>query len=260
MTEPQPALSGAPGSPDWIAEAIRNARAELVLFVRTAVACSLHPGRFAAEWSAGKLHALNPLAFLATSAAALSAARLVLATLFKLPSADEGLLAQIADALGPYAHYAALGLVAHLVFRLSGSRAPLRESLGVALFAGGGPAAMSELLLRIIGAILASRAGGTTTLSPDGAWQTTLIVTASISFSVFSFAFCSGMAAIHRVGGAMGRTVRVTSAILAAYLSTGLFFGLVDPPGHYGLHFELRPHLTLERGTPSLRLNFGLKA
>src|SRR5438132_9210100 len=133
-------------SPDWIAEAIRNAKGELALFARTAIGFSLHPGRFAAGWVAGKERALNPLAFLATSAALLTGLRAVLAATYKVNAPDAGLVGQVADVLGPYAHYALLGVIAHGVFRLTGSTARLRDSLAVALFAGGGPAAIAELL------------------------------------------------------------------------------------------------------------------
>src|SRR5437868_2595935 len=91
-------------SPDWIAKAIRNAGAEVKLVLQTAWGFAKHPGRFASLWVEGRQRALNPLAFLATSATALGVTRAALAPLFPKSATVAGIPGQILDALGPHAH------------------------------------------------------------------------------------------------------------------------------------------------------------
>jgi len=247
-------------SPDWIAEAIRNARAELILFVRTALGFTAHPGRFSSAWIDGQQRALNPFAFLATSAAVLGVMRALLSPLFPKNAPDAGILGQILDALGPYAHYALLGVLAHGVFRLTGSKAQVRDSLAVALFAGGGPASIAQLVLTIVAALMFAIRGVESGKPTGGAWLVTILITATASFTVFSFAFATGMAAIHRVGTRFTRTLRLVAAIAVAYVASGLAFGIFDPPGQYGLHFELKPAVRTDAaGKKHFDFNFGLK-
>ena len=111
----EPLITGE--SPHWPRDAIANALGELRVFFATARAFTFHPVRFATAFTDGRQQAMNPLAFLATSAGLLGGLRLLLQAATGAPDASPSLLGQILEALAPYLHYAALGCVAHLVFR-----------------------------------------------------------------------------------------------------------------------------------------------
>lgn len=228
----------APGeSPNWIREALANAVAELRLFFSTARDFTLHPIRFGAAFTEGRQRAMNPLAFLATSAALLGGLRLLLKTATGAPDENLSLPVQAVDALAPYLHYAALGCVAHAVFRLTGSMRPLRDSLAMALFAGGGPAALAEVLTALTSAAFdLSRVPAD---KPSAVWQVLLIATPMLTFSVFSAGLASSLAASHRAR----QWWRTQLAILVSYTATGIVFGILvaldQQHGHYGIHWVI---------------------
>jgi hypothetical protein len=123
--------------PPWIREAITQAREELARFAATVRSFMRQPERFSADWFAGRQRALNPLGF-AASALAISG---LVALCVPPPdvTTKRTLLIELAQAGLPYLYYAAVGIVSHPLLRLFGSRRPLSASIGVALFAGGGP-------------------------------------------------------------------------------------------------------------------------
>jgi hypothetical protein len=132
---PRPLPPKATDAPDWVRETVRVTRDEIRRFVATAAGFMLRPARFGAAWMAGESDALNPLGFVATALAVSGVATAVLAP----GDDDSGLAALVARASLPYLYYAALGALCHPVLRAFGSTRPLRASVAVGLFAGGGP-------------------------------------------------------------------------------------------------------------------------
>lgn len=244
-----PAALPEVGGPHWPTDAIHNTGGELLLFASTVVAFARHPNRFAAAWVRRQQRALNPLAFMATSATILGLSRLVSGPLFaalsKAPPEAPlrpamALLRQAWDAAAPHVNFLLLGLIAHLVCRLLGSRAKLRDSAAVALFAGGGPVALAELILTTGAAFLVAAPGAIVEGRPvSTAAALFLAVAALASFLVFVITFALAMAAVHR-GASRARTVlRTTAALVCAYALSGVIYGAVQLPGSYGLHFEV---------------------
>jgi hypothetical protein len=234
---PEAQADEAPGDdtapPDWIREAWRVTVADLRAFVRTAATFVAHPRRFAAGWAAGRERALNPLAFLATSAAVLGGAQ----ALFGL---DHGgsiaytLLALIA----PYAHFAFLGLVAHLCLRVLGSHQRLRASLGIALYVGGGPALAFTLAFYAVTGVMmaATHAASVEEASAHLAPSLTLAVGAGLYIGFIAVVGSLGAALV----GAHGcRTWKGVAAIAAALAVSGVVYGFWRPPGTVGAHFVL---------------------
>ena len=148
MTDPPSTPRPRQTAPDWVADAVRAFVRETSLFCRTAIGFSRHPGRFITAWAAGEQHALNPLGFLATSAAILGTARVLALMAMGDQDSPDSLWIQLLDALGPFAHYLAIGLLCHVVLRLL--RVPIKrratDSAAAALYAGGGPAMAAELV------------------------------------------------------------------------------------------------------------------
>jgi hypothetical protein len=132
----------AEGQP-WIREAIALGREEVTRFIGTMVGFMRRPGRFSADWYAGRQRALNPLGFVASA--------LAISGFVGLLTPDNGaddkstLLTELAAASLPYVYYAAVGIVSHPLLRLFGSQRRLSASIGVALFAGGGPGLIATL-------------------------------------------------------------------------------------------------------------------
>jgi hypothetical protein len=128
--QPDAQPSEAPGDdtapPDWIREAWRLTLADFRAFARTAATLVAHPRRFAAAWAAGRERALNPLAFLATSAAVLGGAQALLGHTASVEQAKPHLPHAVIVAVGVflYVGYAAVvGTLGAALVGAHGSRA-----------------------------------------------------------------------------------------------------------------------------------------
>jgi hypothetical protein len=226
--------------PNWIKEALAKLREELTLFLRTVASFALRPRAAAAAWRAGSLQLLNPLGFLATSA---SITVPILHVLDRWAGEKDvaSLGGELAETLAPFVHYIVLGVLAHVVLRLAGSREPLRNSVAVALYAGGGPGAAVNLVVAIAaGLLMKSRGTGNffdATL-PTSVRVMGFASVVAVFVAVFG-SFAAGLAGLHRV-----RVWRSVLALLLAYLAAGLVFGAfkaysVTVPEGIGLHLHL---------------------
>jgi hypothetical protein len=196
----------------WLSDATASLRYDIVMFARTALAMSIAPRRFAADWRDGQRRALNPVAFLGTALAAGSLPTLIMNHL--VPRAgDEGLFqAFFIDQILPYIQYTLLGLIAHGLLRLMGGRQTLLPTVGIALFAGGGPALLVDVLTMPLDAVL-----GQTAASADSASNAfiTAVTTASIVAANLAFfvSFGQGLAGLHQM-----RLWRPMLALSGAYV------------------------------------------
>jgi hypothetical protein len=204
-----------PGPPDWLRAAYHGVREELALFLGTVVAVSLHPGSFAARWRDRRQKALNPLAFLGTALAFSSPPALLVSRFVGSPGDGGGTLwdAFLSDQVAPYVQYLLLGVFAHGFLRLLGGTQRLLATVGIALYAGGGPAMVVDLLTLPLDVIL-----GRVAASADTATNVTLrlLVVASIGSAnvAFFITFALGLGGLHRV-----RTWRPVLALSLAYLT-----------------------------------------
>ena len=135
---------------DWVRDALVKTAEEVRSFVATGARFTARPQKFARDWEQGSLLALNPLGVLATGAGVLATARALLDLVLQRPAAGGGFIDSVVDGVAPFAHYAFLGLVAHLVMR----RRPLTDSLAMALFSGGGPGVLVPIVVYVSGALL----------------------------------------------------------------------------------------------------------
>ena len=143
--------------PPWLTDAIRDALDELRAFFLTAYEATVRPAHLAATWSIGKRRALNPIAFFATSLA-------ITGTLQHLVSRARGgsddassLVSELAGNASPYVAYLSVGLLCHYLVWRRGPRPPLRGTLGIALYAGGGPAALVRFFDSVLSPLLPGR-------------------------------------------------------------------------------------------------------
>jgi hypothetical protein len=228
----EPALEAAPLERRWLAESLRTAAAETILYLRTVAAVSLRPARFAARWLREEQRALNPLGYFATSVSLMAVVYSLLVRWLHLPGGNESFLAELLDASGPYLHYAALGLITHALLRLGGSQRTVTGSLAIALYVGGGPATLVTILNLAIyglarGVLHRTEFVGTGALRPG---SMALVVVAYASRVYMFVAFIRGLAGLHGI-----KARWVTLAFAVALVVMGLVFGLLNPPGHYGL-------------------------
>ncbi len=231
---------GAAESPDWVRDAAIRSIDEVRTFTVNGALFIARPGWFAREWIEGRLRALNPLAVLATGAGVLGVARALLDLILGRGPAAQGLLESVRDAVAPFAHYAMLGLFCHLLLR---PRRRLRDSLGVALFAGGGPGVASALLVYAAGIALwywAGRppvihAGLLGSLPP---LQARLLLWIAYSgYALFLACLSLGLRALHRVP-----LWRAVLATVVAVLFAGALFGLRPADVAFGTRVLLRLH------------------
>jgi hypothetical protein len=228
-------------SPDWIAEALAQLRSELMLFSRTAMDFSRHPARFASEWTSGSVRRLNPLGFAATSFALMASAGTMIERLWPESNAvSDSLTSDVLRWLLPFVYFLFLGVIQHGVLRVLGSQRPLRDSCAIALYAGGGPATALQLLFMAYG-VLADRFGWLTGCPNRDllwSWKCRFLGLFAVASLIAFFATMGiAQARLHRA-----RFWKVALASVVALLGSGIFFGVVHPPGNYGMHFVLQVH------------------
>jgi hypothetical protein len=194
---------------NWVVLGLRHAAGELALFFRTAARITTHPRALAEAWARGEFRAFNPLVFLATAAGVTGAFSLVVDRLTnQAPSSSMADL--VIRTVEPYVTYLLLGLLCHVFLRVLGARRPWYLTLGISLFAGGGPAAAADLLADAIRLVLGR-------VVPDlGSSVVDAVSAVSIlaANGVFLVVFTLGLSAIHRL-----RLPRIVLALLLAQLT-----------------------------------------
>jgi hypothetical protein len=216
----------------WLGDSLRAALAETRLYLRTVGAVSTRPARFAAAWLREEALAVNPLGYFATSVSLMALVTALAVRVLRLGGDSGSLLGELLDAAGPYFHYAALGLLTHGLLRLGGSPRRLLGSLAISLYVGGGPATLVTIFnLAMFGVaklgLRQTELSGPMLLRPAAL----ALATAAYASRIYMFvAFIRALAGLH---GIKARWVALAFAVALA--ATGLFFGLVNPPGHYGL-------------------------
>ncbi|HEY1550263.1 MAG TPA: hypothetical protein VGG28_20690 [Kofleriaceae bacterium] len=213
--------------PAWLRDGVRAAWHEARADLATPWQMTRAPARFMDAWRAGRAEALNPLAMLATGAALVAAAHQLAGAVVGIEHPD-GIGDAVLSALGPYAHYVAIGVLCHLVLAPRRTRdVRLLDTVAAALFAGAGPAALAEalgwLLICAIWPFV------------HAPWVGDVMLT--IAFSVFCFSLASALGGLHRP-----TWWRIVLAFALAFPATGLVFGVLEPPGNYGLHWVVRLH------------------
>jgi hypothetical protein len=225
-------------SPDWIRAAVRSAAGELRSFAATGWAFVRRPRFFGETWARNSVLRLNPLAFMATSLAIVSAAGVVMSHFAKRQASSESgaLWPIVRDALMPYAHYIGVGLCAQAILWLLGGRRPFRDAAAVAVYAG----AIASLVIGVpLDAWLAIHGEFKLTLQLDLAAAPFLafIVVPIVAFYVPLGRSLAGLYQGTRVGNG-----RVIFALVFTWLASGLFFGMVKPPGQYGVRPTIAYH------------------
>jgi hypothetical protein len=211
-------------APSWLGDGIAATVREGGAYLATSWALARRPFTFMAEWWSGRRKAMNPLAMLATGAAIVAGARQLAAAALGIDTADS-VWSAVLSALGPYVHYVAIGLLVHGVLHvLVPSSVRAVDSIAAALYAGAGPAALAEAIGWLIMAALA----------PLGVTDIALPIMLGAAFSVFCVVFATALAGMHRPPW-----WAMMLAFVVAFPVTGLVFGVLDPPGNYGLHWVI---------------------
>jgi hypothetical protein len=134
--------------PEWIGDSpfIREGRD----FVRTAFAFARAPHRFAARWMEDPQKWMNPVVFVATSAAiTFAASRLadeLLSDAAEKPHSPS-FVGSLQTSLSPHAYYLTIAFLTHLMLRLFGSKRRWTTTAAMALYAGGTFASLAMLVV-----------------------------------------------------------------------------------------------------------------
>lgn len=217
---PPPPDPGSLDGPPWIRDALALAREEASRFAATALGFMRRPGRFSADWLAGRQRALNPLGFVATALGVSSAAGAL------LPGDERSSLwAAIALALLPYVYYAVIGLVCHPLLRLAGSTRRLSASIAVALFAGGGPGLVMTLGTYLAIGLRVTLFGAINGALLHGIPGWAVAPLALLTYAPFAFYLVTltrGLVGLHAIGRARGVAAVVLGLTLLAFALGGL--------------------------------------
>jgi hypothetical protein len=239
-------VEGSTG-PAWLREAAATVRDEAVRFMVTVQQCSRHPGRFAAAWFAGDTRAPNPIGYVSTALAVTAAAKSLTAALIGVND-NSGLWSTLAVATLPYAYYALLGVLCHIVFRLGGTARPLSASLAIALYVGGGPGLLLTLSLELDMLLYSLLTGsvqfqhGFVDAPP---WAIPILFGLVMGTSaLFVLALAGALRGLHGVRG-----LRTLVAIVFALVVSGLLLSALHAAFSFSLgvpHFLFR----IRRGSP----------
>ena len=214
-------------APPWVRDGARAAWHEARAYVATAWRLTRAPADFMDAWLRGQADAMNPLAMLATGAALVAASHQLAGAIVGIEHPD-GIVDAVLSALGPYALYVAIGVLCHLVLAPAGKRdVRVLDTIAAALFAGAGPAALAEAVGWLV----------VCAIWPFAPSLVVIAVMMGVAFSVFCFTLASALGGMHHAPW-----WRIALAFGVAFSATGLVFGLLDPPGNYGLHWVLDPH------------------
>lgn len=198
------------GVPRWITDGLRQVQDELLFFFRTAAAITVHPRQFAREWATGQRRALNPLAFLATSLGFTSPLHFILQRIVEHRHQEGPAWVEMLEPFLPYGEFLLLGVLCHAVLRVSGAVQPLRATVAISLFAGGGPAAAADVFTDLLCAVIISR-GAEESLTA-GSLQMLAAASIIAANAVFIATFAQGLAGLHQM-----RLWRSGVALLLAY-------------------------------------------
>jgi hypothetical protein len=111
---------------------VRAMGAALWLFARA-------PRVFGEAWFRGDARIPNPAVAMATAVSILTLFAQETTRVLKRDGEVSPFVATLGETLGPYALYISMGLVAHVLLRLLGSKRRLRTTIGISLLAGAGP-------------------------------------------------------------------------------------------------------------------------
>lgn len=220
-------------SPDWVRAGITQLRDEITLFVGTLWGFLRHPRLFTRGFLCGEIRALNPFGYLFTALGVVGAAQACFLALAPKEVETGSLLRQLLAVALPPVYYVTLGLVTHGLLWLSGSRSShVRDTAAVALFASGPAYIGYAILLPIAGLIRYQKLPeifGLLVIAPLGIG----------SLLAFVIPFVAALREIHDVRRAPW--LRPILAFGIVFVLSGFFFGLVEPPGSYGLHPKIGP-------------------
>jgi hypothetical protein len=226
------------GPPDWIRGALVSALDELRAFARTLWGISARPTSFIRAWCEGGERALNPLAFAATSAAIVALATTVLGWLGYGSGGEGGFLSDVVHQTGPFVQYTVVGLLAHPPLAFAKPRRRLRDTVAVALYAGG-PALCGYVVLYVALAalwLLHGRppvANGLSTML--GPWGRRVVLAGGYSvIALFVRSLWLGLAGLY--GGRRGPTAAATAF---AVIALALALGAAHESGPYGFQFVI---------------------
>jgi hypothetical protein len=219
-------LAVDPQARNWLRDGLAHVVQGFTRFFLTAAHITRHPRRFAVDWANGELRAFNPLGFFATAAGVTETVGLVVDRITG-QGASSSAVDFVVQSVDPYVSYFLLGLLCHGFLKPLGARGPWSMTLGMSLFAGGGPAAAADILTHLLRLAVG-------VLPKESEWRvsSTVDVVAAGSIllanAVFLVAFALGLAGIHRL-----RLGRILVALVAASLALAvirvLLFKFVIP-------------------------------
>jgi hypothetical protein len=138
-----PAAAPEKEAPKWITDGTHHVVDEIKLYLSTVVVFARSPRRAADRWTRGELRAINPLNYILKSFAVVTPWRALWWGKFGLPAPT--LAKSIILQASPYFYIAVAGAIVHWLFRLLGSRRPLRATWGAWMYLAGGVPAVLKL-------------------------------------------------------------------------------------------------------------------
>ncbi|HEY3807228.1 MAG TPA: hypothetical protein VGL61_31720 [Kofleriaceae bacterium] len=213
--------------PPWVRDGVRAAWHEARAYFGTAWRLTRAPAHFMNAWLRGEADAMNPLAMLATGAALVAASHQLAGAIVGIAHPD-GIVDAVLSALGPYVLYIATGILCHLVIAPGGTRdVRLVDTIAAALLVGAGPAALAEAIGWLV----------VCAIWPFAPSEAVVAIMLGVAFTVFCFTLASALGGLHH-----GAWWRIALAFGVAFSVTGVVFGVLDPPGNYGLHWVIDLH------------------
>jgi hypothetical protein len=239
---PSPTRTGDE-DPHWLRDALALPFVAKIRTIGRAVWFLLRaPRAFGEAWYRGERDIPNPLVAMTAAVSILTVLGQETRRLVNKDEPPHSLFSSFLETLGPYAVYIAIGIVAHGVLRLLGSRRKLRTTVGVTLLTGAGAGTLLALGIALPAIVAVRLLGMPSTLSNGlpNAGQAVLIVLFTLMYFYFLAAFELALAGAHGLPRWKGIVAGTVAVFVVAYAC-----GAVEHAAPGDTLGALGPHLSL---------------
>jgi hypothetical protein len=229
-------------APNWVRDAVSVTGHEIAGYVTVLWGLLARPERFVREWATGTRPFMNPLGVMATGITIYTIIGMLSGFNTSVRS-DQPFWLIALNAIAPYLHLVLIGALCHGMLRLAGSPLRLRDSLGIALYAGGCVGVVYRLATWATAAYLVRKFGIANIMLAQMPRSGVIVGAVIYAGGLFAYSavIVRALAALHR-----RQVWLILPIMLVAMYLAAILYGIVRITGVV----DLGPHLWLQLDQP----------